>query len=148
MSLYYALETTKMSEAKAALMHARRLVRGGKRYLLEGHSAEGIAALYDALLFGMRHFIAEAVRHKRIDITNNDDLWDCAALYYKLAQAGIFDDPCAFNRLSLIVERALWQETFSFDAYAVLLEVEQMLTNLGVMHFDEDILPGKSRTVR
>lgn len=142
------MDVTQMTEEDAALMSARRLLRGGKRYLLEGHSAEGIAALYDALLFGMRHFIAEAVRHKRIDITNNDDLWDCAAMYHKMAQAGIFDDPCAFNRLSLIVERALWEESFSFDAYAVLMEVEKMLTNLGVMPFDEDILPGKSLTVR
>jgi hypothetical protein len=65
-----------------------------------------------------------------------------------LAKAGIFDDPCAFNRLSLIVERVLWQESFSFDTNTVLTEVEKMLAKLGVIPFKEATLPSESLALR
>jgi hypothetical protein len=146
---YGLMDETRMSEEDAALMRARLHLRGGKCRIQEGLSAAGLAALYDALLFGMRYFIAEADRCKRkIDIMSNDDLWDHAALYYRLAKAGIFDDLSAFNRLSLIVERALWEESFSFDADSTVAEVEKMLTKLGVMPFNESALPSESLTLR
>jgi len=37
------------------------------------------------------------------------------------------------NRLSLIVERTLWQGSLSLDAKTVLMEVEKMLVTLGVL---------------
>ncbi len=134
-------DPNKMAEEDAALVRARLHLRGGKRRLQEGLSAAGIVALYDALLFGMRYFIARSERCERMSVTSTADLWDHTALYYTLTKAGIFDDPYAFNHLSLIVERALWQESFSFDADTVLAEVEMMLTRLGVIPFSEAALP-------
>lgn len=136
---YGLMDSTQMSEANAALMHARLHVRGGKRRLQEGLTAAGVAALYDALLFGMRYYIA---KHERCaSIVETTDLWDAVALFHILAHVGIFDDPFAFDRISLIVERALWQESFSFNAGAVLAETEKILTRLGVMPFNEATLP-------
>ena len=142
---YGLIDTTKTSEAEAALMRARLHLRGGKRRLQKGSSAAGIAALYDSLLFGMRYYIA---RHKRCaSFVENTDLWDASGLFHALTRAGVFDDPLTFNHFSLIVERALWQESFSFDVDVTLAEVETMLTKLGVIPFNESTLPGESLAV-
>ena len=124
--------TREMSEAKRALILACLNLRHGKRRLQKGRSVAGIASLYDALLFGMHYFIEADDYRNRTLHTNKDELWDYAVLYQRLVKAGIFDDPYAFNRLSLIVERALWQGSLSFDTDVILNEIEKMLTQLGV----------------
>lgn len=133
-----------MIKAETALMCARLYLRAGKHHLQEGLLTAGIAALYDAILFAMQYYIAESAYRASINF-NSDDLWDHAALYHKLAKAGIFDDRNAFNHLSLIVERALWQESFSFDANSVITDVEKILLKLGVMPFNESILQSESK---
>ena len=143
MSQQNLMNITKMSKAQAALLCARLYMRDGKHYFQEGLFTAGIAALYDAILFAMHYYIAEPACRGRINL-NSNDLWDHTALYHKLAKAGIFDDQNAFNHLTLIVERALWQESFSFDVNSVLAEVEKMLTKLGVMPFNESILQSES----
>lgn len=143
---YGLIDTTKMTEVEAALRSACLHLRSGKRRLQKGSSAAGIAALYDSVLFGMRYYIA---KHKRCaSFTENIDLWDAADLFHALTRAGVFDDPLTFNRFSLIVERALWQESFSFDADATFSEVEKMLTKLGVMPFNEAAVPNELMIVR
>ena len=137
------IDVTKLIKAEAALLCARLYLRDGKRHLQEGSFIAGITALYDAILFAMHYYITEPVCRETINLTS-DDLWDHAALYHKLAKAGIFDDQNAFNHLTLIVERTLWQESFSFDAATVLAEVEKMLSKLGVMPFNESILQSES----
>jgi hypothetical protein len=131
MQRYDFPDTTKTPEAQAALMRAQLNLRLGKRRLQKGHTMAGITALYDSILCGLRYYIA---RHKRCAaFVENTDLWDAPGLFYGLARAGVFDDPLALNRFSLIVERALWQESFSVDAEATLAEVEEMLRKLGIM---------------
>src|SRR5574342_789880 len=119
---YDLMDATQMIEEDAALMRARLHLRGGKCRLQEGLPAAGIAALYDSVLFGMRYYIA---KHKRCaSFVEKTDLWDAAGLFQALTCVGVFDDPLSFNRFTLIVERALWQESFSFDAKTTLAEVE------------------------
>ena len=140
------MDITKMITAEAALLCARLYLRDGKRHLQEGLFTTGIAALYDAILFAMHYYIAEPACRGSINLSS-DDLWDHAALYHKLVKAGIFDDPNAFNHLSLIVERALWQESYSFESKSILAEVEKMLSKLGVTPFNESILQSESIAV-
>ena len=144
---YSLIDITHTTEGDIALMRARLHLRGGKRQLQEGLSVAGLTALYDSLLFGMQYYIAIHERCKETGITSSDALWDHVALYHKLVKAGIFNDPCAFNRLSLILERALWEESFSFDLASTLAEIEKMLTKLGVLPFNESSLPSESRTL-
>ena len=140
------MDMTKMIKAEAALLCARLYMRDGKRHLQEGSFTAGIAALYDAILFAMHYYIAEPTCRGHINL-NSDDVWDHAALYHKLAKAGIFDDPNAFNHLSQIVEWALWQGSISFDANSILTEVEKILSKLGVLPFNESILQSESIAV-
>ena len=131
MSHYDLPDTTKISEAEAALRCARLNFRGGKRRLQKGLTTAGIVALYDSVLFGMRYYIAS---HKSCaSFVQNTDPWDAASLFHALTRAGVFENSLTFNRFSLIVERALWQESFSFDAAVTLTEVENMLAKLDVI---------------
>lgn len=139
---YKLTDTPKITDARTALICARLYLRGGKRRLQAGFSAAGVAALYDAVLFGMRYYIA---RHKSCEsLMKNTDPWDAPGLFHALARAGVFEDPLTLNRFSLIVERALWQESFSVDAASTLAEVEKMLMKLGVIPFHESALQGES----
>ena len=101
-------------------------------------SAAEMAALYDSVLLGMRDYIAK--HEDCVTFIENTDLWDAAALYHALARAGVFEDPRAFNRFSLIVERALWQGSLSSDTDSTFAEMEMMLKRLGVRASPESIL--------
>lgn len=124
--------TNSLSNPRAALICARLNLRSARRLLQQGSSTSAISALYDSVLFGMHYYIA---RHADCA---NDNPADAIGLFHTLAHAGVFDDQHAFNRLSLIVERALWQGSAAFDANATLVEVEEMLTKLGVMKSKRD----------
>jgi hypothetical protein len=129
--MYQVMNSTQITDVRTALLCARLNLHSGKRHLKKGYSAAGVVKLYDAVLFGMRYYIT---RHKRCaSFMKNIDLWDATGLFYGLARAGVFDDLQAFNRFSLLVERALWQKACSFDTEFILTEVEQMLMKLGVI---------------
>lgn len=140
---YKLTDTAKITDARTALICARLYLRGGKRRLQAGYSKAGLAALYDAVLFGMRYYIT---RHERCQsLVETTDPWDATGLFHALARAGVFEDPLLFHRFSLIVERALWQESHFVDAASTLAEVEKMLVKLGVIPFHDSALPNESR---
>jgi hypothetical protein len=130
MRLYNVMDVTKITEARIALICARLYLRGGKRRMEAGFSAEGVTALYHAVLFGMRYYVA---KHKGCESwMKNIDPWDAPGLFHALARAGVFEDPLIFNRLSLLVERALWQRSLVSDADSILIEFEKLLSRLGI----------------
>lgn len=142
---YKLTHTSKITDARTALICARLYLRGGKRRLQAGYSKAGIAALYNAVLFGMRYYVA---RHKRCEsVVEGTDLWDAPDLFHALARAGVFEDPLILNRFSLIVERALWQESFSLDVDSALAEVEKILRKLGVIPLLDSTLPDETPLV-
>ena len=122
-------------EAQSALISARLNFWDARRFLQEGSLRTGMFALYDSVLFAMYHYV---VRHEA-NVTM--DLCDGTGLFHKLVLAGVFEDPGAFDRLSLTIERALGQRPFSFNANEVLAEVEIMLTKLGILPTHESTLP-------
>ena len=127
---YNLMDVTKINDARTALICARLYLRGGTRRLKAGYSAEGVTALYHAVLFGMRYYIA---KHKGCESwVKSTDPWDAPGLFHALARAGVFEDPLIFNRLSLLVERSLWQGSFPSDADSILTEFEKMLSRLGI----------------
>lgn len=135
-----------MINAEISLMCARLYLRDGKSYLQQGSVKAGVEALYEAILFGMHYYIAEPGGRGNIRVSDAE-LWDHAALYHKLAKAGLFEDLNALNHLSQIVERALWQGSLSLDVSYVITEIETMLSRLGVTPFNESILHGESLAV-
>ena len=77
-------------------------------------------------------------------MVENTDPWDAPGLFHALARAGLFDDPLTLNRFSLMVERTLWQESYSIDLHSTLEEVEKILLKLGVIPDRESSLPDES----
>jgi hypothetical protein len=118
-------------DAREALVCARLNLRGAKLLLQKGSLRRGVSTLYDSVLFGMYYYVA---RH---EACADVDMGDATGLFHWLTRLGVFEDQHAFNRLSLTIERALWQGVDSFDANAILVEVEAMLTKLGVMTFQK-----------
>ena len=131
MSYDPGIDATKMSDARTALICARFHLRGGKRRLQKGRTAAGMVALYDSILFGMHYYLT--IHEHCASFLESIEPWDAMSMFRALTRAGVFEDSLTFHRFSLIVERTLWQETFSLDAKAVVIEVEQMLATLGVM---------------
>ena len=128
-------EAIHLTDPGIAFTCARLHLRNGKRRLKKGLRTEGMIALYDSVLFGMRYYVTE---HRQcVSVVENIDLWDAARLFQALAQAGVFDDPLTFNRFSLLVERALWQKTLSLESASVLADAEKILRRLGVIPSNE-----------
>jgi len=139
MTNYELMDLANMNDSRTALICARLNLRSGKRLLQKGLTTEGMIALYDSLLFGMQYYLTWNTRCEAF--AKNIDCWDGAGLFQALAHAGVFDDPLTFNRLSFIVERTLWQPTFSLNTDATLAEVENILAKLGVLRYSKSIRP-------
>ena len=142
MSSHGLMNIDQLSDADAAFMRASVHWRSGLHAGQEPTLGTGITALYDAILLGMRDYIA---RHEECtSFVENTDPWDAPALYHALVRAGVFDDPLRFNRFNLIVERALWQGSLSSDAGPDLAEVETMLAKLRSLQLGRSALPDDS----
>lgn len=141
------IDPSKVTEARTALICARLHLRNGKRRLQRGFSVKAVAALYDAVWFGMLYYVA---KHKGCaSFMENAELWDATSVFHALTRAGVFEDQHTFNRLSLLVERALWQQPAAFDRHAVIEEVEKLLAKLGVTTLNKShpsLSPGTERS--
>ena len=142
MSSHGLMNIDQISDAHAALMRAYVHLRSGLHGGQEPTFGAGITGLYDAVLLGMREYIA---RHQECaSFVENTDPWDAPALYHALVRAGVFDDPLRFNRFSLIVERALWEGSLSSDAEPAFAEAESILAKLSILPIDRSTRPGNS----
>jgi hypothetical protein len=127
MSYQNVIIPTPIIDARQALFCARLNLHSARRLLQKGIVRRGVSALYDAVLFGMMYYV---VRHEGCAGVG---LEDATAVFHLLTRAGVFEDGQAFHRLSLTVERFLWQGPETFDPNEILVEVEDMLRKLGVM---------------
>ena len=142
MSIYSGIIMTNMFNPREALFCARLNLRRAKHRLQAGSLRYGISALYDSVLFGMIYY---ALQHKGF---SEADLGDAGMLFHSLTGTGIFEDPNAFNRLSLRVERALWQEPNSLDANLILMDVEKMLAKLYILPWKNPDSSGNQKITR
>jgi len=118
---------TPIIDARQALLCARLNLHSARRLLQKGSLRRGISTLYDSVLFGIMYYVT------RYEGCPGVDLGDATAIFHLLTYAGVFEDQQAFHRLSLTVERFLWQGPDAFNANAILIEVEDILRRLGVM---------------
>jgi len=140
MSDFDVINPTHVKDGCEALLCARLNLHRAKLFLQKGSLTRGVSTLYDSVLFGMLYYVT---RH---EACTDVDLGDATGLFHLLTRVGVFEDQHAFNRLSLTIERALWQGVNSFDANAILVEVEEMLTKLGVMTLQKPTFVKKLKT--
>ncbi len=135
------MDETKLGPALGPLQRARLHIRGGKRRLRQGKIAAGIVTLYDALEGAMRSYIEDPARRERLGIKNTGDLNDERVLYAALVRGGVIDGAFDFSAFDRLTERALHEEMPGYDYTELLAGIESVMTQLGVMPFDETLLP-------
>jgi hypothetical protein len=62
-------------------------------------------------------------------------------LYAALVRAGVIDGKLDFEAFDGLLERALHEEMPAYDYRELLSGIEAVMTQLGVMPFDEALLP-------
>lgn len=137
------MDESVMSREAAARLRAQLHLRGGRRRLRQTKFAAGVAALYDALCSGMRGYILLAEESSLLQLKAKVDCCTDRELFLALVQAGILDNPKAFESLESLLEQLLKGLTPAFDQRGVVALIEHWLTRLGIMPFDEDALPSE-----
>jgi len=128
---------------RAALQRARLHIRGGRRRLRQGKVSAGIVTLYDALECALEWYVASPSRSDPLGLREVEK-WSSAAIYRRLVELGILGGSFDFAAFDSLVERAL-REELPEDTHENLLEsLETVMTELGVMPFDEGKLPPES----
>jgi len=120
---------------------ARLHLRGGKRRLRQGKVSAGIVTLYDALLAAMEWYVNEPSHHARLGLSDKDDLRNDAHVYAVLVRSGVLDGAFDFGAFDRLVEKALDEELTEYDPRALVVGIDAVMTRLGVMPFDEALLP-------
>ncbi|MHB8880958.1 MAG: hypothetical protein ACYC69_05530 [Thermodesulfovibrionales bacterium] len=126
---------------EAALMRARLHIRGGKRRLRQGKISAGILTLYDALLFGMEWFVLSDARRKTLVVHEQDNLKNDRDTYAVLVRSGVLDGRFDYSAFDSLVEHAAYNEMPEYDHKPLLESIESVMTQLGIMPFDESQLP-------
>ncbi len=127
--------------AEGALLRAKLHIRGGKRRLRQGKISAGILTLYDALCFAMDWYAFPPDRRKKLDIREGEDMKKETTLYEILVRSGVLDGSFNFAELDSLVDYASENEMPDYDYKKLLQEIESVMTQLGVMPFDEAALP-------
>ncbi len=127
--------------AEGALLRARLHMRAGRRRLRQGKISSGIVTLYDALLFAMESHIMSPEKRKGLDIREGEDLKDDKTLYNVLTRSGVLDGKFDYAAFDEVVDGQASEEMPGYDYKWILEGVESVMTQLGVMPFDEASLP-------
>ncbi len=135
------MDEKKLGPAQGPFFRARLHIRGGKRRLRQGKIAAGIVTLYDALEGAMQAYIADPTRRTRLKIGKGEDLNDEKTLYGVLVRSRVLDGRFNFEGFDSLTDRALSEEMPGYDYRELLSGIESVMTQLGVMPFDEASLP-------
>lgn len=126
---------------EGALLRARLHIRAGRRRLRQGKIASGIVTLYDALLFAMESYIMSPRRWEGLDIREGEDLKNDRTLYAVLTRSGVLDGKFDYEAFDRLIGEEAVEEMPGYDYKWILEGVESVMTQLGVMPFDETALP-------
>ncbi len=133
------MDEKELGPVKGPLQRARLHIRGGRRRLRQGKIAAGIVTLADALSAAMQGYLAAPRRG--LTLREKEDLNDDRTAYTVLVRSGILDGSFDYDAFDRVVEQALQKEMPGFDYRELLRGIEQAMTQLGVMPFDESSLP-------
>ena len=130
-----------MGPVAGPFLRARLHIRGGKRRLRQGKIAAGIITLYDALLGAMEWYVNEPGHRSSLAADQHVDLKDDRSVYSLLVHSGVLDGKFDFPAFDTLTETALNGEMPGYDYHELLAGIESVMTQLGVMPFDEASLP-------
>lgn len=123
------------------LQRAKLHIRGGKRRLRQGKIPEGIITLYDALTAALDWYFASPERRGSLLIKEDDNLKDDKIRYEILTRSGVLDGSFDYRAFDELIERIIFQEFTGYDYERIAGGIDSVMTQLGVMPFDEKELP-------
>ncbi len=123
------------------LQRAKLHIRGGRRRLRQGKISLGIITLSDAVVSAFQWYVASPERREKLLIQDNESLKDDAVIYNILRRSGTLDNALDYDDFNTLVEEALKHEMPDYDYTGILNKIESLMTQLGVMPFDESKLP-------
>lgn len=135
------MDENSLGPVEAQFQRARLHIRGGKRRLRQGKISAGIVTLYDALLAAMDWYIASPAHQGSLLLRDEDDLNNAQSAYAVLVRCGVLDETFDMAAFDALADRALDEELDGFDHRELLSGIENVMTRLGVMPFDEAALP-------
>ncbi|MDR9501073.1 MAG: hypothetical protein RI601_04705 [Desulfurivibrionaceae bacterium] len=134
------LDETKMSQEEALLLRAKLHWRGGKRRIEENKGPEGIVTLYDALMSAMRWHVL--TRHmEKLGKEAKEKLEDDKVVIALLKQTGDLDDSAELKAIEQTVHQTLEGGDSPTDLGPFMAQIEEILTRLGILPFDDSELP-------
>jgi hypothetical protein len=135
------MDENALGPEEGPLQRARLHIRCGRRRLRQGKISLGIITLSDAVVSALQWYVASPERRKKLPIQGHDSLNDDAMIYNILRRSGKLDDSLDYDDFNTLVETALKQEMPDYDYAGLLDNIESVMTQLGVMPFDENSLP-------
>lgn len=135
------IDEDKLGPDQSLLMRARLHIRGGRLRLQENKISLGIITLYDALCSALEWYISEPHNVKRLGIATDDLIKDEECIVNFLKRAEVLDDTFDFDEFNALVERALYEEITDVNWESLIRNIESIMTLLGVMPYDESLLP-------
>lgn len=137
-----------LGPVEGPLMRAKLHIRGGRRRLLQGKISLGIITFYDALISAMEWYIAKPEHKSNFSFSEGEDLKDDAVAFRVLVRSGVLDGSFDYDAFNELAGKALHEDLSSYDYAELLKGIESVMTQLGVMPFDESKLPPEDpRTV-
>ncbi|RJQ49945.1 MAG: hypothetical protein C4538_01035 [Nitrospiraceae bacterium] len=130
-----------LGPVEGPLMRAKLHYRCGKRRLREDKISLGIVTLYDAVIFAMQWYIAVPGHVSSLQVKEGDDMKDDKIVYRVLTGSRVLDGTFDYDAFDKLTEKAVYQDISSFDYTEMLKGVDSVLTQLGVLPFDESELP-------
>lgn len=132
-----------LGQIAGPLQRARLHIRGGKRRLRQGKLSAGIVTLYDALEAALEWYTAAPEHRKRLGASAGDARTSSRGRYARLRDAGVLDGTFDFDAFDRLTERALESDLGDYDYGPLLKDFQCVMTQLGVMPFDESSLPAE-----
>lgn len=141
MSPHFGLmDPSAMTPEEALIMRTKLHWRCGKRRMRENKISAGLTTLYDALLSGMRWYILTHLAD-RIGADWKEKLENERFVFSMLRKEGIIDDFLDISLIEDLVDKALMEEDIHADKDSVIKQMEQFLTHIKILPFDESKLP-------
>lgn len=137
------MEEKKMGSVAGPFQRSRLHLRAARRRLRQGKISAGIVTLYDSLSGAMESYAAQPERKTALAVRQGEDPRREKDLFRILARSGIITNVLDFDRFESLMERALGDELTDYDYRPLLQGVEALLTQLGVLPFEESSLPAE-----
>jgi len=133
-------ENNTLNAERAIFMRARLHICTGRRRLREGKISLGIVTLYDALNSALQWYVACPEHRKKLRTITTDNFIDDNIVFDILVRSGVIAPEFDYGAFNELVETALYKNMSTFNYADMLAGIESVMTQLGVMPFDEDEL--------